>query len=169
MSTKCSALLGPNAKSARADLGVDADAAAHLVDTYGARWRQVLAADPRPEGRQRIHPAHPHLLCELTWAVRHEDATTLGDVLLRRWTLGLAHDGAPEAARPVLDRMAELLGWSPDERERQWTSYLGEAAHFAIPQVRVPVVGSGPAARGRPQRRSNPAPKAPTSSARSEP
>jgi glycerol-3-phosphate dehydrogenase len=135
--------------TARATLGVDADVAAHLVDTYGARWPEVASCDPAPDARERLHPAHPHIVAEVTWAVRREDARDLSDLLLRRTTLGLAADGAPEAARAAAERMALLLGWSREERERQVAAHLAEALHLAIPKVSVPVVDA-PAAAASP-------------------
>jgi glycerol-3-phosphate dehydrogenase len=113
--------------------GLDAGSAAHLVDAYGARLPHVLDHDP--QGATRIHPAHPHLVAEIGWAVVHEDARTLGDVLLRRTDLGLAVDGAPVVARRVADRMAALLGWDAGEQARQWEAYVAEARHFAVPQA----------------------------------
>jgi glycerol-3-phosphate dehydrogenase len=130
--------------------GLDAAAAAHLVDTYGARWHQVLECDDTPGARQRLHAAHPHLGCEVAWAVRQEDARDLADVMLRRTTLGLAADGEPDAARVVAERMAALLGWDGAQRERQWRAYLGEVVHLGIPNVPVPMVRAAPAARLRP-------------------
>lgn len=133
--------------TARATLGVDEAAAAHLVDTYGARWPQVASCDPAPDARERLHPAHPHLVAEVAWAVQREDARDLSDVMLRRTTLGLSADGAPEAAQAVAERMALLLGWSREERERQLAAHAAEAQHLAIPKVDVPVVEHG---AGRP-------------------
>jgi glycerol-3-phosphate dehydrogenase len=133
--------------------GLDEPSAAHLVDVYGARWRQVLECDERPEARQRAHPAHPHLACEVTWAVREEDARDLADVMLRRTTLGLAADGNPEAARAVAHWMAGLLGWDDATVEAQLRSHAAEASHLAVPKVSVPVVraGAGPSRRPAPR------------------
>jgi len=131
-------------------LGLDDRSAQHLVDTYGARWNQVLVADAAPGARGRIDAGHPHLLCEVAWAVRQEDARDLADVMLRRTTLGLAADGAPDAARVVAGRMADLLGWDAAERERQWRAYLAEVMHLGIPNVPVPVVRPGAATSRRP-------------------
>jgi glycerol-3-phosphate dehydrogenase len=130
--------------------GLAADVAAHLVDTYGARWRQVLESEDRPEGRARIDSAHPHLLCEVTWAVRWEDARDLADTLLRRTTIGLAADGAPDAARVVADWMAGLLGWDANAREAQWRAYLGEVVHLGIPNIPVPILRPGAPTSRRP-------------------
>jgi glycerol-3-phosphate dehydrogenase len=145
------AFRAPAVATARATLAVDEAVAAHLVDTYGARWPQVASCDPAPDARERLHPAHPHVVAEVTWAVRREDALDLSDVMLRRTTLGLAADGAPEAAKAVAERMALLLGWSREERERQVAAYAAEALHLAIPKVAVPVMERPPdAAPSRP-------------------
>lgn len=134
-------------------LGVEDTVAAHLVDTYGARWRQVLECDERPEARDRLTPDHPHICAEVTWAVRVEDARDLADVMLRRTTLGLAADGDPPAARAVAAWMAGLLGWDEAAVEAQMQAHLREAAHLAIPQVSVPLVraGAGPSRRPAPR------------------
>ena len=133
--------------------GLDEPSAAHLVDFYGARWRQVLECDVRPEARLRVHPAHPHLACEVTWAVREEDARDLADVMLRRTTLGLAADGNPPAARSVAAWMAGLLGWDEAAVEAQLRSHLAESSHLAVPKVSVPLVrtGAGPSRRPAPR------------------
>jgi glycerol-3-phosphate dehydrogenase len=136
--------------------GLDEESAAHLVDVYGARWRHVLDCDERPEARQRLHPAFPHLACEVTWAVREEDARDLADVLLRRTTLGLAADGNPGAARAVAAWMAGLLGWDAAAVEAQLRSHAAEASHLAVPQVAVPVVRAGAVASRRPAPRGAP-------------
>lgn len=134
-------------------LGLDEPVAAHLVDMYGARWRQVLSCDERPSARQRIHPARPHLACEVTWAVRQEDARDLADVMLRRTSLGLAADGNPEAAKAVAAWMADLHGWDGPTTEAQMRMHADESAHLAIPNVPVPVVrtGAGPSRRPAPR------------------
>lgn len=142
-------------QAARTQFGLGADVAEHLVGTYGARWRKVLAA-AGGSGHERLHPSRPELACEVAWWVQEEDAATLADALLRRSLIGHSRDGAPEVARPVADRMGDALGWTAAERERQWLAYLGEVAHLAVPQVSVPVVGGGAAPRGRPQRRAAP-------------
>lgn len=67
----------------------------------------------------------PYLLAEVRWAVRHEMARTLDDVLQRRLRVSLRHAGAGGGA---IDRaaqiLAEELGWSADEQRRQIGEYL---------------------------------------------
>ncbi|MCA1818451.1 MAG: glycerol-3-phosphate dehydrogenase [Halobacteriales archaeon] len=117
---------------AAAEKAVPVESAAHLVDTYGARWNDVLDADRRPEAHRPIHPLDPNLPCEVTFAVHEEDAKHLGDYMLRRSTLGLAADGNPQAARRVLDWMAELLGWSDKRCDEEWLRYVQEVRQFQV-------------------------------------
>ncbi|MEK6976056.1 MAG: glycerol-3-phosphate dehydrogenase [Candidatus Thermoplasmatota archaeon] len=120
--------------------GLDAESAAHLVDTYGARWTAVLDCEARPAGRQRIPAGHGALFCEVTYAVRQEDAVALADTMLRRTTLGLAADGNPTATDAVLAWMADLLRWDDGAQAMQREAYAREVRAFGIPTVPVGVV-----------------------------
>lgn len=112
--------------------GVAPGSAAHLVDTYGLRALAVLACDGRPAARQPLHPGRPHLGCEVTFAVREEQAAHLGDVVLRRTDLGLAHEGDPAAAQAALSWMTDVLGWSTARRDEEWARYQVEARQLAV-------------------------------------
>ncbi len=97
--------------------GVDDDSRAALAERYGHLAERVLdTAAERGELAQRIVPELPDLLAEAPYAARHEQARTVGDVLLRRTRLGLlaarsvAGAGAPAAER-VARAMAGELGW----------------------------------------------------------
>ncbi len=74
----------------------------------------------RGELAQPIVPGLPDLLAEVALAARHEQARSIGDVLLRRTRLGLlaarelapGEDGSPPAvARRTGDVLARELGW----------------------------------------------------------
>ncbi|GAA4790971.1 glycerol-3-phosphate dehydrogenase/oxidase [Streptomyces sanyensis] len=77
-----------------------------LVARYGAEAAAVHAlgaADPALAGP--VVPGHPVTGAELLWAVRHEGALDIGDVLDRRTRIGLVagdRDRAEEAARQAL-------------------------------------------------------------------
>lgn len=130
----------PRAKAEAEQEGLEADSARHLVETYGRGWRDVLACDPDRVGRQPIAPGCVQVRAEVTFAIRHEDARTLADVLLRRTTLGLAADGNPLAARAVLAWMGDLSGWDTEHRDAQWQAYQRAVAVLAVPTVAVPVL-----------------------------
>lgn len=120
--------------------GLSAEAAQHLVGRYGRRWRDVLECDDRPAARQPLHPSVPELGCEATFAVRHEQAAHLGDVMLRRTMMGLGRGGNPPAARATLAWMADLLGWDAARQEEEWMRYQHEARTLAVPGEASPVL-----------------------------
>ncbi len=98
--------------------GVDDESRAALAARYGHLAERVLdTAAERGELAQRIVPELPDLLAEAPYAARHEQARTIGDVLLRRTRLGLLAArsvvGEPEApaAERVARAMAAELGW----------------------------------------------------------
>jgi glycerol-3-phosphate dehydrogenase len=73
-------------------------------------------AEAAPELGRRISPALPDILAEAAFAAAHEQARSVGDVLLRRTRLGLLDARsltAPGAngARAVARAMAAELGW----------------------------------------------------------
>jgi glycerol-3-phosphate dehydrogenase len=74
----------------RADYGLDAAAATHLVRRYGRRAGAVAAYLARdPALRRRVVPDEPDLLAEFAYQRDHEMAMTPADFLLRRTRLGL--------------------------------------------------------------------------------
>ena len=97
--------------------GVQEPAYVALAGRYGHAAEGVLAvAAERGELAAPIVGDLPDLLAEAPFAVRHEQALTVGDVLLRRTRLGLLAAGelcAPgsPAAERVARAMAGELGW----------------------------------------------------------
>ncbi len=102
--------------------------AAHLVDSYGARWRRVAEA-----GTDRIDKRHPDVWGQVVVAVEEEHATTVEDVMMRRTRLGFWPHGNPHVARRVAARMAELLGWDEAETSRQMDDYEDACTKWAVP------------------------------------
>jgi glycerol-3-phosphate dehydrogenase len=109
--------------------GVDEDSRALLAGRYGHAAREVLdLAAERPGLARRIVPDLPDLVAEAPFAATHEQARTVGDVLLRRTRLGLlaapqlVGEDAP-APRAVAEAMAPDLGWDEQRIElelRDW-------------------------------------------------
>jgi glycerol-3-phosphate dehydrogenase len=121
-------------------VGVDDDSLALLAHRYGYAARGVLAmADEQPELARRIVPGLPDLLAEAPFSVRHEQAASVADVLLRRTRLGLL-DGRslvePDGpARTVAEAMAPELGWDParvDAEVERWFE-VARAEGIALP------------------------------------
>ena len=98
----------------------------HLLHRYGSMIKEVLAliaddaslAEPLPG-------ADDYLRAEVPYAVSHEGARHLDDVLARRTRASIeTWDRGTAAAQVAADLMAPLLGWSPEQVEREVSHYL---------------------------------------------
>jgi glycerol-3-phosphate dehydrogenase len=110
--------------AARAEVGHD-DVALHLVRAYGNRWRLLWALTrEQPALSERLSPGLPYVRAEAVHGVTHEFVHTLDDLLVRRLKLAFeTRDLGRAAARVAAHDMASLLGWSPEEIERQLADY----------------------------------------------
>jgi glycerol-3-phosphate dehydrogenase len=110
--------------------GVDELVGEHLVDTYGSDATWVLAyAEENPSLGERIVPGLPYLMAEALYAVQHEMALTLCDVLIHRThVIHETRGGGLERARAVAEVMAPRLGWDEVEIERQVADYGAQVA-----------------------------------------
>ena len=108
------------------DYGVPRAAVEHLLGRYGTLAAEVLelvkgdAALGRP-----LAPGHPYLRAEVAYAVSHEGALHVEDVLMRRTRLFIesADSGAAVAAE-VAALMGRPLGWSRRRRAAETRRYL---------------------------------------------
>ncbi|HEU5302386.1 MAG TPA: glycerol-3-phosphate dehydrogenase/oxidase [Acidimicrobiia bacterium] len=102
----------------------------HLAGRYGTEASAVfdLAADP--DLGDALVPGLPYLRAEALFAVRHEMARTLDDVLSRRTRARLlARDASAAAAESVARLIAPDLGWSDDDITREVASYRASIEH----------------------------------------
>ena len=108
--------------------GLDADTAAHLCGVYGVRARvlgEAIAKD-RAAGA-RINPDLPYVWAEIDFAVEHDLARTITDVLARRVPLLLVgRDQGLDVAAQVAARLAARLGWNAATVERELADYRTE-------------------------------------------
>jgi glycerol-3-phosphate dehydrogenase len=90
--------------------GVEEDAYEALADRYGHDAERVLLlAAERPEWAAPILPGFPDLIAEAVYAVRHEQARSLEDILFRRTRLGLlSQRDVPAACERLRDAGVEL-------------------------------------------------------------
>lgn len=97
-------------------LGDDIEAMHHLARAYGMTASEVLAlARERSDLAQRVISTAPVIRAELVYAVSHEMACTLTDVVVRRTSLGSAGYPGDEAVTVAADIVGPELGWT---RER---------------------------------------------------
>jgi glycerol-3-phosphate dehydrogenase len=107
----------------------DAAVATRLVHAHGDAWRAVWSpVRTEPELAERVEASRPYLLAELRYAVRHEMALTLGDLLVRRTPVAFeTRDHGREAARHAAPHVAQWLGWSAPDAERAIAAYDAES------------------------------------------
>jgi glycerol-3-phosphate dehydrogenase len=119
--------------------GVPDEAYERLAGRYGHAAHDVLAvAGERGELAQPIVAGGPpDLLAEAAYAARREQATSVGDALLRRTRVALqaaraVADPGAMTARRVAAAMAPELGWDEREVEAAARAFLDEAGAEGI-------------------------------------
>jgi len=98
----------------------------HLLQRYGSLATEVLdlcAANPvLAEG---LSGADDYLAAEVVYAVSHEGARHLDDVLTRRTRISIeTWDRGVSAAIPAASLMAPVLGWSAEQQRKEIEHYL---------------------------------------------
>jgi glycerol-3-phosphate dehydrogenase len=114
---------------------VEPEVVANLARNYGVAADAVIEmADGFGDVLERLSPGLPDCGAEVLYAVRHEMALTLEDVVFRRTGIGTLGDPGEAVIARVAAIMAGELGWSPGERSRQidtiaaWFGRVGRAA-----------------------------------------
>jgi glycerol-3-phosphate dehydrogenase len=108
------------------DYQVPISAVEHLLNRYGSLVPEVL--DPVHRDRALARPllaGYPYLRAEVAYAVTHEGALHVEDVLARRCRLLIeAPDAGASAAADVASIMGGLLDWSRRRRALEVRKYL---------------------------------------------
>jgi glycerol-3-phosphate dehydrogenase len=82
---------------------------------------------------EKLHSELPYMKAEVIWAVRHEMARTIEDVLARRTrALFLNARAAIEMVPTVADLMAPELGWDGSAKTRQLAAFREVAANYVL-------------------------------------
>jgi glycerol-3-phosphate dehydrogenase len=109
-----------------AGAGVHVARVEHLLNRFGSLATEVLdliAEDPSLG--EPLPGADDYLRAEVVYAVTHEAARHLEDVLTRRTRISIeAWDRGVSSAPVVAELMAPLLGWSEVQRENELAHYL---------------------------------------------
>jgi glycerol-3-phosphate dehydrogenase len=102
----------------------------HLLRRYGADTPAVLAlADADPSLLTPLGGADDYLRAEVVHAAAVEGARHLDDVLTRRTRISVeTFDRGLRSAEEVADLMGAVLGWNPEQRERELEHYRARVA-----------------------------------------
>jgi glycerol-3-phosphate dehydrogenase len=80
-----------------------------------------------------LHPALPYIKAEVVWAVRHEMARTIEDVLARRTrALFLNARAALEMAPAVAQLMSAELDWDEPTQAKQLAKFREVASNYIL-------------------------------------
>jgi glycerol-3-phosphate dehydrogenase len=106
--------------------GLDLAMVDHLLGRYGGLVDEVIGlVDARPELGQPLEGAPRYLAAEVVYAVTHEGARHLDDVLTRRTRISIeTFDRGAHAAAPAAGLMAVELGWDAARTDEEVDHYL---------------------------------------------
>jgi glycerol-3-phosphate dehydrogenase len=107
---------------------------AHILRTYGSDGAAVLGLiDSQPALNERLHPDLPYRVAEVIWAVRHEMARTVEDVLSRRTRLLLLDARASMEISPRVARwIAQEIGRDEKWERQQVAAYRSLAEGYLV-------------------------------------
>ena len=110
--------------------GVHVARVEHLLNRYGSCVHELLdTIRSDPSLAAPLPGADDYLAAEARYAVTHEGARHVDDVLTRRTRISIeAWDRGVSAAPVVAGLMAEVLGWGEEEKKREIELYLARVA-----------------------------------------
>jgi glycerol-3-phosphate dehydrogenase len=110
--------------------GVHVARVEHLLNRYGSCVHEVLdSIRSDPSLAVPLPGADDYLAAEARYAVTHEGARHLDDVLTRRTRISIeSWDRGVSAAPVVASLMADVLGWGEEEKKREIELYLARVA-----------------------------------------
>ncbi|MBF0358644.1 MAG: FAD-dependent oxidoreductase [Magnetococcales bacterium] len=105
--------------------GLPVDILNHGLNFYGEEFAIMTAwMEEEPKLQRRVEEGLPHVWAEIRYAVEHEHALTLIDVMRRRTTLFLkSTDQGLKAAPKVAEFIRDILGESEKWRDNQIAEY----------------------------------------------
>ncbi len=108
-----------------AESGLHVHVIERMLGRYGTRIHELLELIvEHPELGQPLEGAPAHLAAEIHYAVSHEGALHLDDVLTRRTRISIeTFDRGVRAARPVAKLMGDVLGWDDATVAREIEHY----------------------------------------------
>jgi len=104
----------------------------HLIDNYGTNIDIIMAYIDESNDLARLVPGTRSLLrAELLFAVEHEMAVTLSDVLLRRVDIGAFTAPSDETIEFCSEFFGQYFGWSDSEKSENVESLKASYYHLS--------------------------------------
>jgi glycerol-3-phosphate dehydrogenase len=141
--------LTPGIQARAKELGLSPESTTHLLGRYGVLTAEVLdAIAAQPDLAAPIGGCTEYLRVEAVYAVTHEGALHLDDVLTRRTHIAiLTPDRGVDSAAEVAGLIGAALGWDEDVRAAEVAHYRERVA-VEIAAQQVPTDDEAMAIRG---------------------
>jgi glycerol-3-phosphate dehydrogenase len=112
------------------DCDISAAVARHLVDTYGMRaWELAKMCAADPSLTEPIVPGRIEIMAQVDFGVKEELAASVSDVMTRRTQLFFRDfEQGLGSVEKVATRMAHLIGWSEEEKQKSVDEYKVDVA-----------------------------------------
>lgn len=119
------------------EFGIDKSSMDHLLNRYGSLFAEVLAPiSTDPTLKSPAIEGLPYLRAEICYAVTHEGARSIDDVLSRRTRINFeAKDQGVGEIEKIADLIAPILGWSAKQRAASIAEYKSIVADQAAALV----------------------------------
>lgn len=123
------AVLEGNLEKSAKESGLSLNIVKYLASLYGSRYSRILElAGKDIRGKQPICPHSKDIVAQIWYAVNEESALTVSDFAMRRSGIGLAQCQGLDALEIVAREMGRMLGWRPEDEQRQIAEYRNTAA-----------------------------------------
>ena len=105
--------------------GISATTITHLINRYGSLFEELLdIAENDAKARTSVIEGLPYIWAEIHYAITHEGARSVDDVLSRRTRIIFeSGDQGLSIVNQVADILASHLGWSDELRQRSIDEY----------------------------------------------
>lgn len=106
---------------------------------YGTDSTKILQLqENEPQLKEKLHPNYPYTLAEVVWAIRHEMATTIDDILARRVRLlFLDARAAIESSEKVAVLLAKELDYDTTWIQNEIAAFKTLANGFLLKEFRL--------------------------------
>ncbi|XLQ10978.1 MAG: glycerol-3-phosphate dehydrogenase [cyanobacterium endosymbiont of Epithemia adnata isolate EadnSB Bon19] len=106
----------------------------HLLSMYGAKTLDILAlTDSEPDLAAVIVPELPDIKAQIVYAVRHELAYTLVDIMRRRTTLAIHSDYGIDLLPSLIETLSRHCSWDEDKCRQEKERYIDYIQNNCIP------------------------------------
>lgn len=104
------------------------------LSVYGGEAEQITALEQSDaQLAQTLHPAHPYTYAQVQWALEHEAAHSLEDVLARRIRLLFLDAAAAAECAPAVARfIGERLGWDEAKVHSETEQFRALAQQYLL-------------------------------------